>query len=274
MHGDRVVVRLERVRDGGRAEGKVIRVLERSASTVVGRFVVDASGLGFVTPFDRKITIDIQVPAGETRGAKPGEMVTVEITRWPTRDAQPRRPHRRGARRHRRARRRSADHHPQVRHPRRAQRRGGRRGAAPRRRRCARRTSTGRTDFRAVPTVTIDGEHARDFDDAITIEKLPNGNYWLGVHIADVVALRARGQRARRRGLRARHVGLLSRARRAHVPVGAGDRAVQPEPARRSARAVVPDGGERARRRRALRAARRRDQQRRADDLHRRSTRS
>src|SRR5439155_19985191 len=50
----------------------------------------------------------------------------------------------------------------------------------------AERDIRGRSDFRGLTTVTIDGEHARDFDDAITIEKLANGNVWLGVHIADV----------------------------------------------------------------------------------------
>ena len=55
MHGDRVVVRIERYREDGRAEGKIVQVLERAATTVVGRYVVDPSGLGFVTPFDRSI---------------------------------------------------------------------------------------------------------------------------------------------------------------------------------------------------------------------------
>src|ERR1041385_1172162 len=63
MHGDRVVVRIERVKEGGRAEGRVIRVLERANERIVGRYDRDAApgagsratGMGYVVPFDRRV---------------------------------------------------------------------------------------------------------------------------------------------------------------------------------------------------------------------------
>src|SRR5262245_64425776 len=84
MHGDKVVVRIERYREDGRAEGKIVQVLERAAATVVGRYEVDNSGLGYVAPFDKRITADIQIPRADIGGAEPGQMVTVEVTRWPS----------------------------------------------------------------------------------------------------------------------------------------------------------------------------------------------
>jgi ribonuclease R len=185
MHGDRVVVRIERVKEGGRVEGRVIRILERSGASIVGRYDRDDAGMGYVVPFDRRVLMDIFVPPGHEGGASPGEMVSVEITRWPTST--------------RGAVGRVADvlgkidapgvdteiiirkyNIPDA-HSDEAITEALRLGTA-----VSEKDIRGRTDFRGVPTVTIDGEHARDFDDAITIEKLPNGNYWLGVHIADV----------------------------------------------------------------------------------------
>src|SRR5882762_8782233 len=185
MHGDRVVVRIERIKEGGKAEGRIIRILERSNSTLVGRYDRDDSGMGHVAPFDRRMLMDIFVPAGQEGGASPGEMVIVELTRWPT------------------ATRGAIGHISEVlgdidapgvdteiiirkhgipdAHGAEAIAEAVRLGTD-----VSERDIRGRTDFRGVPTVTIDGEHARDFDDAITIEKLPNGNFWLGVHIADV----------------------------------------------------------------------------------------
>src|SRR5580765_887564 len=185
MHGDRVVVRIEKVKDGGRFEGRVIRILERSSAWMIGRYDRDDAGMGYVVPFDRRVLMDIFVPPGHEGGASPGEMVSVEITRWPTSN--------------RGASGRVVDvlgdidapgvdteiiirkyNIPDA-HSDEAVTEAVRLGKA-----VSDKDIRGRTDFRGAPTVTIDGEHARDFDDAITIEKLPNGHYWLGVHIADV----------------------------------------------------------------------------------------
>src|SRR6188474_469963 len=83
MHGDRVVVRIERRTERG-AEGRIIRILERSQSSIVGRYEVDDARLGYVVPFDKRVLTDVQVPTGQSSSAEPGEMVLVEITRWPT----------------------------------------------------------------------------------------------------------------------------------------------------------------------------------------------
>src|SRR6188474_656008 len=83
MHGDRVVARIERVSET-RAEGRIVRILERGSASVVGRYDIDAAGLSFVLPFDRRLIMDVQIPSDERGDAQPGDMVVVEITRWPT----------------------------------------------------------------------------------------------------------------------------------------------------------------------------------------------
>jgi ribonuclease R len=184
MHGDRVVARVERRTEKG-AEGRIIKILERSQSSIVGRFELDDAGLGFVVPFDRRVLTDVHVPTGDWSSAEPGEMVVVEITRWPTAT---RGPLGRVIEVLGRIDEPGVDTQIIIRkfnipdaHGEEAIAEARRLGLG-----VKERDIKGRTDFRGVTTVTIDGEHARDFDDAITIETLPNGHSWLGVHIADV----------------------------------------------------------------------------------------
>jgi ribonuclease R len=184
VHGDRVVARIEHAR-GERVEGRIVRILQRGSSTIVGRYDVDERGMGFLVPFDRRVIVDVLIPDTERGAAQPGDMVVVEITRWPTPTRTPLgrvidvlgdidEP--------------GVDTEIIIRkygindaHTEEAVEQARRLGTA-----VTERDVRGRTDFRGTTTVTIDGETARDFDDAITIEKLPSGNYWLGVHIADV----------------------------------------------------------------------------------------
>ena len=79
MHGDRVVVRVERIKEGGRAEGRIIRILERANQWIVGRYDRDENGMGYVVPFDRRVLMDIFIPPGQEGGADPGLMVSVEV---------------------------------------------------------------------------------------------------------------------------------------------------------------------------------------------------
>ena len=84
MHGDMVVVRLERSLRSGRPEGRVIRVEKRACRTLVGRYQTDHS-VGFVSPADPHLQDDLLIPAGSAGDARPGQMVLVEIESYPGR---------------------------------------------------------------------------------------------------------------------------------------------------------------------------------------------
>jgi ribonuclease R len=183
MHGDVVVARVEGYKDKGRREGKVIRVVKRAHKVVTGRFE-RGKGFGVVVPSDERILERIVIPPRETRGAVEGTIVTVEITRWPGRDTVPAGkilevlgdpedpdveaevilkkfglPNRFPA-----AVEREVKDIPMT---------------------VGEAETEGRVDLRGFTTVTIDGETARDFDDAVSIDRTAEG-WRLRVSIADV----------------------------------------------------------------------------------------
>ncbi len=202
MHGDRVLAHITRIESGGRAEGEILKILKRAHPTVVGEFQVrrDAS---FVIPHDNRIGGWIEIPAGlEVPPASPdrigvasvavsspqdlhGMIVDVEILEFPgDKD--------RAIGRVIEILGRPGDfgldveivirkHHLPHRFPPPVIEQAAALDAAIPAEELARRR-----DFRHLDIVTIDGETARDFDDAVWVDRLPNGNYALDVHIADV----------------------------------------------------------------------------------------
>src|SRR5438477_8488500 len=215
MHGDRVLVEMGTIRPDGRAEGRIVRPVNRAHPTVVGIF--HYGHRNYVTPIDQKIAQEIIIPPGmeypelrtenrERRTRKKrsphrvlGEeaaqrtdwddlenvVVDVEITDWPTATQNPRGrvieilgyaddfgvdveiiirkfhlPHQFPAQ----VLEEAEAVEPLI----------------------SSRELHKRRDFRQLPIVTIDGETARDFDDAVTVHRVNNGNFELQVHIADV----------------------------------------------------------------------------------------
>jgi ribonuclease R len=198
MHGDRVEARIERRRRDGRAEGRILRVTKRAHPTVVGLFRAGSHGSGNrVVPFDTRIQHEIVIPPGEETprgdgGASPasvkkldGAVVNVELTRYPKSGVAPAgrvvevlgRPGEIGVDIEIIIRK----HHIPSEFPEEVLEEAR---ATPQQVRP--QDLEGRRDFRALPIVTIDGETAKDFDDAVHVQRLAGGNFELQVHIADV----------------------------------------------------------------------------------------
>jgi ribonuclease R len=204
MNGDRVVVRVGRIESDGKADGEIVKVLKRAHATVVGEFRIGRRGQ-YVVPYDTRLQQWITIPEGmeipteakqldrigaaEINVSDPAELVgmvvnaelidygedgdgpvgrvieilgqkddfgiDVEIM----------------IRKHHLPNRFPADVVEQA-------------EAVPKV--IARQEVEGRRDFRGMDVVTIDGETARDFDDAVWVDRLANGNFALHVHIADV----------------------------------------------------------------------------------------
>ena len=187
MHNDRVMIRLlgiEEMEYSRSAEGEVVKILERSNKTVVGTFEMDKY-FGFVIPDDRKISQDIFIPKDEVNGAKAGFKVVAEIVKWPEKRRNPEGRiievlgHKDDV---------GTDILSIIRQYELPEEFPEEVAAAARSisQEIPEEEIKRRHDIRDLRMVTIDGADAKDLDDAVSIEKLENGNYRLGVHIADV----------------------------------------------------------------------------------------
>lgn len=185
MNNDIVIVRIEKkgAREN-RPEGVVIRVLERANTQVVGTFE-DSHGFGFVIPDDKRIPSDIFIPKNRTKGAVTGHKVIVDISKYPEG-------------------RKSAEgeviqilghkNDPGIDIISIIYKNGIKMDFPDTVLEQAAKTPEtiqdvdlkGRRDLRDEIIVTIDGADAKDLDDAVRVEQLENGNYLLGVYIADV----------------------------------------------------------------------------------------
>lgn len=184
FHGDKIMVRISNIDKKGRREGELVEVLERAHTHLVGRYFSDGA-VGFVTPENKRITQDIIVPDTKKIEVQHGNMVVVEILSQPSLRTQ------------------SVGRITEVLGEHmapgmeidvairtynlptewpeaalnQAESYGNEVNAA---------SIKNRRDLRDKPFVTIDGEDAKDFDDAVYCEAKPNGGWTLYVAIADV----------------------------------------------------------------------------------------
>jgi ribonuclease R len=184
MHGDRVAVRIEGPRFRGKPQGAIVEVLERRTREVVGRLHVD-TGVAYLVADHPRFTHRVLVPDAQRGGAEPGQIVIVEITRPPSRSAQPVGRVSRVLGEHG-APGMETDiaihsHGLPFEFPASVVAEAEAYGA-----RIPQDAVAGREDLRDIELVTIDGEDARDYDDAVYCERTRGGGWRVIVAIADV----------------------------------------------------------------------------------------
>lgn len=185
MHNDRVIAEITaEATDEKRAEGRIIKVVERAITDVVGTFQ-NCKNFGFVVPDNKKFNKDIFVPKKFFNGARENDKVVCRITQWPTED---RKPEGKvveviGQKGDRYVEITSVirEHGLPEEFPKKVLDEAEKVAVE-----IPQEEIDRRLDIRDMNIFTIDGEDAKDLDDAVSIEVLDNGNYKLGVHIADV----------------------------------------------------------------------------------------
>lgn len=185
MDRDTVTVRISgEGMNGASIEGRIERVIERANKEVVGTFV-SRRGYGYIIPECVRGVEEVLVLKKDFNGAKSGDKVVAEIVRWPTRRRQP-------EARIKEIISRKGEAGGEIKALIRAfqvreffpEKVKSEASEIPQDVR--QEDLTGRRDLREKCIITIDGADAKDLDDAVSLELLPNGNYLLGVHIADV----------------------------------------------------------------------------------------
>ncbi|OGF47919.1 MAG: ribonuclease R [Candidatus Firestonebacteria bacterium RIFOXYC2_FULL_39_67] len=184
MHNDKVVVRVTGSKDGGKKkEGEIIRVLERANNEIVGVYE-ESKHFGFVVPDDKKVWHNIYIHKNDSKGAKGGQKVVVKVTEWPDKGQNPE---------GRITEILGFKLDPEVDFKAIIRQYNIRTEFTPEVIAEAKASAQPipeeeiwkRKDFRDDIVFTIDGEDAKDFDDAVSLTE-KNGEYHLGVHIADV----------------------------------------------------------------------------------------
>jgi ribonuclease R len=185
MHGDFVLARVINVEKGGqRADGEVVKITKRNTQTITG-VLEKSKNHGFVIPDNKKYCNDIFIGKKEQNGARDQDKVAVKITKYPDgrRNAEGTIIQVFGSAKTRGANYQSIlfDRNIRMEFPPEALDEAR---SIPQQ--VVQKDIVGRTDLREEIIFTIDGPDAKDFDDAVSVLKKDNGNFVLGVHIADV----------------------------------------------------------------------------------------